>query len=82
MSCCWAVKAYRARPAKGTNLPVVLVVQEIFGIHPYIQDVCRRLVRLGYLAVAPSLFDRQGDETCCPTSLRSCRWWRRCPTPR
>ncbi len=61
-----AVKAYRARPAKGTNLPVVLVVQEIFGIHTYIQDICRRLAWLGYLAVAPSLFDRQGDVTVLP----------------
>jgi carboxymethylenebutenolidase len=60
------VKAYRARPAQGTALPVVLVVQEIFGVHTYIQDVCRRLARLGYLAIAPSLFDRQGDVTVLP----------------
>jgi carboxymethylenebutenolidase len=56
-----AVRAYRARPAQGSGFPVVLVVQEIFGVHAYIQDVCRRLARLGYLAIAPSLFDRQGD---------------------
>lgn len=55
------IPAYRARPVTGTNLPVVLVVQEIFGVHAYIQDVCRRLARLGYLAIAPSLFERQGD---------------------
>ncbi len=56
-----AVKAYRAQPGRGTGFPVVLVVQEIFGVHAHIQDVCRRLARLGYLAIAPSLFDRQGD---------------------
>ncbi len=56
-----AVKAYRAQPGRGTGFPVVLVVQEIFGVHAYIQEVCRRLARLGYLAIAPSLFDRQGD---------------------
>ena len=61
-----AVKAYRARPAKGSGFPVVLVVQEIFGVHAYIQDVCRRLAQLGYLAIAPSLFDRQGDVTVLP----------------
>ncbi|MCP9931141.1 dienelactone hydrolase family protein [Cyanobium sp. AMD-g] len=61
-----AIKAYRARPAKGSGFPVVLVVQEIFGIHAYIQDVCKRLAQLGYLAIAPSLFDRQGDVTRLP----------------
>jgi carboxymethylenebutenolidase len=61
-----AIKAYRARPAKGSGFPVVLVVQEIFGVHAHIQDVCRRLAQLGYLAIAPSLFDRQGDVTVLP----------------
>ncbi|HEX7958091.1 MAG TPA: dienelactone hydrolase family protein [Pyrinomonadaceae bacterium] len=55
--------AYRAMPAKGKNLPVALVVQEIFGIHEHIKDVCRRFARLGYMAVAPSLYFRQGDTT-------------------
>ena len=55
------VPAYRAMPAKGTNFPVVLVVQEIFGVHEHIKDVCRRLAKLGYLAVAPELYARQGD---------------------
>ncbi|HEY9698739.1 MAG TPA: dienelactone hydrolase family protein [Trichocoleus sp.] len=55
------VPAYRAMPATGTTFPVVLVVQEIFGVHEYIQDVCRRLAKLGYLAIAPELFARQGD---------------------
>ncbi len=55
------IPAYRAQPAGATNLPVVVVVQEIFGIHEYIQDVCRRLAQLGYLAIAPDLYVRQGD---------------------
>ncbi len=42
---------------------VVLVVEEIFGVHEHIKDVCRRLAKLGYLAVAPELFARQGDPT-------------------
>ncbi len=55
------ILAYRAMPAKGGNFPVVLVVQEIFGVHEYIQDVCRRFAKLGYMAVAPQLFARYGD---------------------
>lgn len=55
------IPAYRAMPNRGTNFPTVLVVQEIFGVHEYIQDVCRRLAKLGYLAIAPELFARQGD---------------------
>jgi len=53
--------AYRAAPQGGTALPTVLVINEIFGVHEYIQDVCRRLAKAGYLAVAPELFARQGD---------------------
>lgn len=53
--------AYRSQPASGANIPVVLVVSEIFGVHEYIADVCRRLAKLGYLAIAPELFARQGD---------------------
>jgi carboxymethylenebutenolidase len=53
--------AYFAMPAGKTGLPVVLVVQEIFGVHEYIKDVARRLAKLGYLAVAPELYARQGD---------------------
>jgi carboxymethylenebutenolidase len=55
------VPAYRAAPDKGGPFPVVLVVQEIFGVHEHIKDVCRRLAKLGYLAVAPELYARQGD---------------------
>jgi carboxymethylenebutenolidase len=54
---------YRAMPAKGKNFPVALVVQEIFGVHEHIKDICRRFAKLGYLAVAPSLYFRQGDTT-------------------
>ncbi len=53
--------AYRAAPQGKKNLPTLLVVSEIFGVHEYIQDVCRRLAHQGYLAVAPELFARQGD---------------------
>jgi carboxymethylenebutenolidase len=53
--------AYRAMPAGKSGLPVVLVVSEIFGVHEYIADVCRRLAREGYLAIAPELFARYGD---------------------
>lgn len=52
---------YRAMPSKGGPFPVVLVVQEIFGVHEHIKDVCRRFARLGYFAVAPELYYRQGD---------------------
>jgi carboxymethylenebutenolidase len=52
---------YRAMPAKGTKRPMVLVVQEIFGVHEHIRDVCRRFAKLGYFAVAPELYARQGD---------------------
>lgn len=55
------IPAYRAMPASGSNFPVVLVVQEIFGVHAHIQDVCRRFAKLGYLAIAPELFFRQGS---------------------
>ena len=53
--------AYRAAPKKGENFPVILVVQEIFGVHEHIKDICRRLAKLGYLAIAPELYARQGD---------------------
>jgi len=55
------IPAYLAYPESGSNFPVILVVQEIFGVHEHIKDVCRRLAKLGYLAIAPELFSRQGD---------------------
>jgi len=57
------IPAYRAMPAGKQNVPVVLVVSEIFGVHEYIQDVCRRLAKAGYMAIAPELFARYGDAT-------------------
>jgi carboxymethylenebutenolidase len=58
-----AVPAYRALPEKGGKLPLVLVVQEIFGVHEHIKDVCRRLAKLGYFAISVELYHRQGDVT-------------------
>ncbi|ASC65996.1 dienelactone hydrolase family protein [Achromobacter denitrificans] len=55
------IPAYRAAPQGKKGLPTVMVVSEIFGVHEYIQDVCRRLAHQGYLAIAPELFARQGD---------------------
>jgi carboxymethylenebutenolidase len=55
------IPAYRAMPNTGKDFPVILVVQEIFGVHAYIQDVCCRLAKLGYVAIAPEMFYRQGD---------------------
>jgi carboxymethylenebutenolidase len=52
--------AYRAMPEKGSNFPIVLVVHEIFGVHEYIKDVCRRFAKAGFLAVAPDLYARHG----------------------
>jgi carboxymethylenebutenolidase len=55
------IPAYWARPAKGTKLGTILVVQEIFGVHEWIKDICRRFAKEGYFAVAPALYARQGD---------------------
>jgi carboxymethylenebutenolidase len=55
------VKAYWVQPAGKGPFPTVLVVQEIFGLHEYVRDTCRRLARQGYQAIAPNLFQRQGD---------------------
>jgi carboxymethylenebutenolidase len=62
-----AVPVYRAQPAGKTNLPVVLVVSEIFGVHEHIADVARRFAKHGYLALAPDLFVRQGDPSKSPS---------------
>lgn len=55
--------AYRAMPQGPGPFPTIIVVHEIFGVHEYIQDICRRLAKQGYLAIAPSLYFRQGDVT-------------------
>jgi carboxymethylenebutenolidase len=57
------IAAYCAKPAGKSGLPIVLLVHEIWSVHEYFKDLCRRLARLGYLAVAPDLFGRQGDPT-------------------
>ena len=57
------IPAYRAMPDSGGPFPTVMVVHEIFGVHEHIQDLCRRLAKLGYFAVAPLLFAREGDVT-------------------
>ena len=56
-----SIPAYYARPAAGGPFPIVLVGHEAFGVHEHIKDICRRLAKIGYLAVAPDLFFRQGD---------------------
>ncbi len=55
------IPGYRAVPKKPGKYPVVLVVQEIFGVHEHIQDMCRRYAKAGYYAIAPEMFARQGD---------------------
>ena len=63
------IPAYRAMPdAKNKNFPVVLVIHEIFGVHEWIQDVCRRFAKLGYMAIAPALYARQGEVSTIQTS--------------
>ena len=56
-----AIPGYRAMPAARGKYPVVLVVQEIFGVHEHIKDLCRRLAKAGYYAIAPEMYARQGD---------------------
>ena len=55
------IPGYYARPDGAGPFPVVIVIEEIFGVHEHIKDLCRRLAKVGYLAVAPELFARQGD---------------------
>jgi len=57
----FSVPFFYAAPEGKKNLPVVLVIQEIFGVHEYIADTCRRFAKAGYLAIAPELYARQGD---------------------
>ncbi|MBV8890163.1 MAG: dienelactone hydrolase family protein [Alphaproteobacteria bacterium] len=56
-----SIPAYRAMPDKGGPFATVLVVQEIFGVHEHIKDLCRRLAKAGYFAIAPELYAREGD---------------------
>lgn len=55
------IPGYVARPAAAGKHPVILVVQEIFGVHEHIKDMCRRFAKQGYYAIAPEMFARQGD---------------------
>jgi carboxymethylenebutenolidase len=55
------IPAYRAMPAAGGPFPTIIVVHEIFGVHEHIKDICRRLAKAGYFAVAPALYAREGD---------------------
>ena len=57
----FALPAYVARPEGEGPFPVVIVVCEIFGVHAYIMDICRRLAKQGYAAVAPAFFNRVED---------------------
>lgn len=59
----FAMPAFVARPASGKPAPVIVVVHEIFGVHEWIRDMCRRFAREGYYAIAPDLFARHGDAT-------------------
>jgi carboxymethylenebutenolidase len=56
-----AIPGYRAMPDAGEPIPVVLVVQEIFGVNEHMRDVCPHFAKLGYMAIAPELYFRQGD---------------------
>lgn len=57
----FSLPVYRSAPGGKSNLPIILVIQEIFGVHEYIADVTRRFAQQGYLAIAPDLYRRQGD---------------------
>lgn len=54
--------AYVARPAGAGRRPAVIVINEVFGVHAYIQDVCRRFAKLGYVAIAPQFFIRSDPD--------------------
>jgi carboxymethylenebutenolidase len=56
-----ALPAYLARPARPGRFPAVIVASEVFGVHEYIKDICRRLAKAGYVALAPAFFVRVAD---------------------
>jgi carboxymethylenebutenolidase len=56
-----SIPGYRAMPDAGGPFPTILVVQEVFGVHEHIKDICRRLAKAGYFSVAPALYAREGD---------------------
>jgi carboxymethylenebutenolidase len=55
------IPGFLARPAKAGRHPVIFVNSEVFGVHEWIKDICRRLAKAGYVALAPDLFVRAGD---------------------
>ena len=55
------IPAYRAMPDKGGPFPTILIAHEAWGVHEHIKDLCRRLAKAGYYAIAPELFARQGN---------------------
>jgi len=55
------IPGYLARPAAKGRHPVVFVNSEIFGVHEWVKDICRRLAKAGYVALAPDFFVRAGD---------------------
>lgn len=57
------LRGYRAMPDKDGPFPVVLVAAEVFGLNPYMKDVCRRLAKVGYYAIVPDLYTRKADLT-------------------
>jgi carboxymethylenebutenolidase len=62
----YKMNVYEARPASGTGHPILLVISEIWGVHEYIKDCARRFAKEGFYAVAPELFQREGDVKAMP----------------
>lgn len=56
----YSMPVYEARPASGSNHPIILVISEIWGVHEWIKDCARRFAKQGYYAIAPELFQREG----------------------
>ncbi|MBD2598350.1 dienelactone hydrolase family protein [Nostoc spongiaeforme FACHB-130] len=52
------ISAYLAQPQEPGTYPGIVVLQEIFGVNSHIRDVTERIAKLGYVAIAPALFDR------------------------
>ena len=64
------IPAYMSRPDAKGRFPAIVVISEVFGVHEYIRDICRRLAKLGYVAIAPDFFVRAGDPSTVATILR------------
>ncbi|HEX7853179.1 MAG TPA: dienelactone hydrolase family protein [Sphingobium sp.] len=59
----FSLPAFIARPASNKPAPIIVVVHEVFGVHEWVKDMCRRFAKAGYYAIAPDLFARAGDAT-------------------